>query len=89
MKSIRKLYETIRDKVFGRTREPITHTHTVRRLDQGPATQKYVKRCFPRGVFTKTLNRCRRKQVRDVMRRLRPEQQVIARRFGYTKGLDL
>lgn len=89
---IRDIYEAMRDKVFGRTRDDadsVPVPKRARRLDQGPATRWYVKRCFPRGVFTKALTPCRIKQIRDVMRYLRPDQQAIARRYGYTKGMNV
>jgi len=57
------------------------------RLDQGPATAKYVKRLFPRSIFTKKMTPQRERYIHAVMRRLRPEQRLIAIRRGYTKGL--
>ena len=59
------------------------------RLDIGPAKRWYVKRLFPRGVFTKKLTHAREVQVREVFRKLRPEQREIALRHGYNRGLDL
>lgn len=90
MSKIRKLYEKMRDKVFGRDRsDEVAPSIPKKRLNQGPATAKYIKRLFPRGVFTKKLNHCRVEQIREVMRHLRPEQQDIARAKGWTKGLKL
>lgn len=60
-----------------------------RRMNQGPATQKYVKSLFPRSIFTKALSPWHEWHVRRIMRNLRPEQRAIARQFGYTKGLDV
>jgi len=58
-----------------------------RRTDQGPATRKYVKRLFPRSIFTKKLTPHRERYIHAVMARLRPEQRRIAIFYGYTKGL--
>lgn len=59
------------------------------RLDIGPAKRWYVKQLFPRGVFTKKLTHAREVQVREVFRKLRPEQREIAIRHGYNRGLKL
>lgn len=57
------------------------------RHDQGPATRKYVRRCFPQSIFTKKLTPQREQFIRAVMRRLRPEQRAIAIRYDYNKGV--
>lgn len=59
------------------------------RLDIGPAKRWYVKNLFPRGVFTKKLTHAREVQVREVFRKLRPEQREIALRHGYNRGLKV
>lgn len=93
MRSIRKLYEAMRDKVFGVASEEaapaVLPKRPISRLNQGPATAKYVKSLFPRGIFTKTLTHCRVEQIREVMRSMRPDQKKIARAKGWTRGLDL
>ena len=58
-----------------------------RRHDQGPATAAYIKRLFPRSIFTKKMTPQRARYIHEVMRRLRPEQRAIAIRKGYAKGL--
>ena len=77
---IRKLYETMRDRMFGRATEEVETTILpTRRLNRGPCTSKYIKTLFPKGVFRKKLTPCRVDQVRMVFRTLRPEQKAIAR----------
>ncbi len=61
----------------------------MQKPDIGPAKRWYIKRLFPRGVFTKKLTHAREVQVRDVFRTLRPEQREVARRHGYNRGLKI
>lgn len=58
-------------------------------LDIGPAKRWYVKRLFHRSIFTKKLTPSREKEIREVFRRLRPEQRAIALRRNWTRGLDV
>jgi len=90
MNIFRRAFDKIRE-TFGRERDekPSPWVRRRHRIDQGPATQKYVRRLFPRGVFTKRLTPAREQQIRDVFKRLRPEQKQIAYRHGYDKGLNV
>ncbi len=93
MSRFRKFFEQLRDKVFGRTTNepepivPLIRTVFGPRLDEGPAKRWYVKNMFPRGCFTKKITPCRVEQIRSAFRRMRPEQQLIAFRLGYDKGV--
>lgn len=89
--SLRDFYDNLKAKVFGRVAEDILPPELQKHsgLDIGPARRWYIKRLFPRGVFTKKLTPARIDQVREVFRTLRNEQKVIARRHGYNRGLDL
>ena len=84
IRPFRKLYEDLRDNVLRHAPAP---TAAKRRKDRGPTAQWYVRACFPRSSFTKKLTKCRRKAILAAYHRLRPEQQEVARRHGYTKGL--
>lgn len=90
MNPFRKVYEKIRDKVFGRapTVNPWGRQRTINRQDQGPADAKYLRRLFPNSIFTKKFTHARQKTVRDVMRRLRPDQRAIVRARGWNRGIE-
>jgi len=85
-------FRKIKDAVFGGEKEVderkvFAPWGAGRRLDQGPATRKYIKRLFPRSIFTKKLTPQRERYIHAVMARLRPEQRRLAISLGYTKGL--
>jgi len=64
---------------------------TLRRMarqDQGPADPKYLRRLFPNSIFTQKLTRCRKKNIRMIMRRLRPDQRAIVRARGWNRGIE-
>lgn len=93
--SLRDFYNNLKAKLFGRVAEDIAPPEIraklkrEREMDIGPAKRWYIKKLFPRGVFTKKLTHAREMQVRDVFRTLRPEQKVIALRHGYNRGLKV
>jgi len=99
MSWIGKQWKRLKDAVFGtpkddgpskaEERRAFEPYGAGRRLDQGPATRKYVKACFPRSLFTKKRSAWHEWHIRRIMKRLRPEQREIARRYGYTKGMDV
>ncbi len=59
------------------------------RHDQGPAKARYLRRLFPQSVFTQKITPARRQTIRDVLRRLRPEQRAIVYRRGWNKGVTV
>lgn len=85
--NLRDFYRNLKTKVFGRVAEDKVSLDPE--LDIGPAKRWYIKRLFPRGIFTKKLTPARIEQVREVFRKLRPEQRAIALRHGYNRGLKV
>jgi len=57
------------------------------RVDQGPATVRYLRRQLPNGVFTKAWTPGRQKTMRDFLLRLRPEQRDVVYARGWNKGV--
>jgi hypothetical protein len=84
-----KWLKRLKERVWGQAPKgeqssiPLTPT---RRLDQGPAEKWYLRQLFPNSVFTKKMTPGRRRILREIMRRLRPDQLEIVYRFGWNKG---
>ena len=83
----------IAERVFGAAfdeRAPVRRTldsEPAQRLDRGPATVAYLRRLFPDSVFTRRLTPSRRQILREIVRRLRPEQRRIVFARGWDKNI--
>lgn len=89
-------FQKIKDKVLGPVEDPVKPdsllnliTGETTKLDIGPAKAWYIRRLFPKSVFTKKLTHCREQSIRAVFRVLREEQRAIALRKGWNRGLDV
>jgi hypothetical protein len=87
MSFFKNAYQKLRDNVFGVASAPDPTPDDG--LDIGPAKLWYVKRLFPHSVLTKKLTPSRAKEIREVFRRLRPEQREIALLRGWNRGLNV
>ena len=89
----RRAFNVVREKIFGASKwcEDDVAQHVLEqwglRKDQGPATRRYVRSMFPPSVWTKPLTEARIGMIRAAFARMRPEQRIIARRYGYDKGV--
>jgi hypothetical protein len=90
MSFFKNAYQKMKDKVFGAAPDvdPVEQLEEDG-LDIGPAKRWYVKRLFHRSIFTKKLTPSREKEIREVFRRLRPEQRAIALKRNWNRGLDV
>ena len=57
------------------------------RYDQGPTNPNYLRRLFPRSIFTKKITPARAQRIREILRRMRPEQRRVVYRMGWNKGV--
>lgn len=90
MNIFKNAYQKLKNKVFGA--EPCADPTMLPEdelLDIGPAKKWYIKRMLHRSIFTKKLTAARRRHIREVFARLRPEQRAIALRRGWNRGLDV
>lgn len=92
MKWLDKITGGLRN-VFGRSEDPapkVTRTtmpwRPAPREDQGPADVAYLRRKFPRAIFTQRMTPARVKTLREVFARLRVDQQQIVLRRRWDKG---
>ena len=97
MSFFKNAYQKLKDKVFGvgpaADLTPGGSDSSAiwenEQLDIGPAKKWYIKRLLNRSIFTKKLTPSRAQHIREVFRRLRPEQRAIALRRGWNRGLDV
>lgn len=88
MSVFKDAYQKIKDNVFSTGSDPVL-SNSATDLDIGPAKAWYIRRLFPKSVFTKTLTPAREQDVRAVFRVLRPEQRAIALHHGWNRGLKV